>query len=137
MKKQMIQFKKNAIKLAFGTLLMVAAGASQINAQTVESSARGGKNEIPSEFLSATAFNVNKTANPVLAFDAATPYFKELNIVDGTNKPLQSVIATDRTDANNNIVKREFNFSAVTPGTYFAKGMLTGTLVYYQIEVNN
>lgn len=134
MKNLLIIFKSTALKMAFATLIVFAASLFQINAQTAQN-LKEGKREIPIEFISTTKFLVIKSANPTLSFTDSTPYFTELNIVDEFTRPLQSVVAININDAKDEIVRREFNFSAVAPGNYYAQGMLTGTMVYYPVEV--
>lgn len=137
MKKQMLQFKKIAVKFAFGMLLIFAAGIFQIKAQTVATPMKGGNDVVPSEFISPTKFSVTKTVDPSITFDEMTPYFTELYIVNPADNEVNTVLVIDETDASNNIVKRKFDFTAVPSGIYYAKGLLTGTLVYYQINLLN
>lgn len=137
MKKEIFQLQKNAIRILLTVMLFLTAGMHQINAQNTETLKVGGSSQIPPEFISDTTFSVTKSINPILSFDATTPYFTEIEIVDQAAILVKKVVINDIRDADNNIVKKEFNLAEVPSGTYYAKGMLTGTLVYYEITLIN
>ncbi len=132
MKKEIFHLKNNAARVVFSAMLLLIA-VLQINAQSTNSPKAGDSSQIPPEFISSTTFSVDKLVNPVLVLNSSTPYFTEIDVVDGNIKLIENVIITDVKDADDHIVERGFNFSAVPPGTYYAKGVLTGTMVYYQI----
>lgn len=134
MKKQIIQIKKNTLKVFFAALLFLFAGAAQINAQNL---AMFDKSEIPQELISPTKYSITKSVQPELSFDSSTPYFDTLEVVDYNNQLLATVIATNVTNSDSTVINRVFDFSRVSPATYYAKGELTGAIIYYQIDVKN
>lgn len=137
MKKIIFQFNRHVIKLILPTMFIFSATA-HITAQTSNISGKTtASSQIPPEFISKTTFTVIKSANPILSFDETTPYFENLEIVDDSINLIENVVVTPVKDEDENVIKLMFNFSAVPPGTYYAKGMLTGTMVYYPINLTN
>lgn len=134
MKKEIFKLKKNATTLLLTTLLFCMAGAVQINAQNL---ILLGKSEIPQELISATKYSITKSVQPALSFNSTTPYFETLEVVNENNQVMESVITSDITNADSTVVNRVFDFTRVSPGIYYAKGVLTGAFVFYQIDVIN
>jgi len=135
MKKKYFNLKKNIVQIILAAILFFVAGIVQIKAQNNEPPRKSSSTSIPPEFISATEFRVNKSVSPILVFDDSIPYFTQIEIVDGSTNLVQKIVISEVKDSEGNIIKKEFNFSDVPSGTYYAKGMLTGTLVYYRINL--
>ncbi len=125
----------------FMIALFLVAGMQRVKAQNntntlVNSNIGTTTSEIPTGLIASNSFTVTKTSNPNLIFDASTPYFKMLTIVDTKNNALQGVITKYNTSSEANAYQKIFDFTNVPTGIYYAKGFVTGASVYYKIVVN-
>ena len=149
MKKRKFKFFKSGTLLLLLSVLLIGA---RLEAQVIPPTGKPGITalppaaeiglnksivpiEIPIEFIDLKNYTVTKTSNSTLIFDSSTPYFKELTIVDSRNIELQGVLVFYDTPSYVNATQKIFDFTNVTSGIYYAKGVVTGAPVYYKIIV--
>lgn len=120
-------------------LLFLLAGMQSATAQTQafsqrQATSKGTVYKIPQALIAGTKYTVNKSVDSKISFDAKTPNFLALTIVDNNNKPVRSVMATNEGTDAANATKRTFDFTDVPAGTYYAT-IAEKSTTYFKIIV--
>ena len=135
----MKNIRKSTLMMVATILFLMLNGLQAVKAQRnsdkLGMSQKAPTSKIPSAFIAANSFTVSKAENPKLIFDASTPYFKLLIIVDANNIALHSIITKYNTSSQTNASQKTFDFTNVPAGIYYAKGFITGAPVFYKVEV--
>lgn len=90
----MKQNKNTIAKLIFTVLFICTAMIQKVNAQTQSLAKAGASNKeqvIPTALIAKT-YTVNKSVSPKISFDASTPFFSQLTMVDSNSNPVKNMI---------------------------------------------
>lgn len=123
----------------FCTFLFLVIGVQHVQAQNQSFSQQQSNgidtiSNIPLALQAGIEYTVNKSVDAKISFDAKTPNFLALTIVDNNNKPVRSVMATNEGTDAANATKRTFDFTDVPAGTYYATSAEKST-TYFKIIV--
>lgn len=113
----------------FSTLQKIISGLLVIAGITFSQSLMA---QIPAQLISPNVYTLHKLSNNnSIIFDSTTPYVEYLVIVDSNGEPCPSILA----NYNSTINKKTFDFSLTPNGIYYAKGLVTGSGIFYKINV--